>query len=1112
MKKINELFGNEKIPELKKFLRLMKLTVFFILISVGCVLAGKTYSQTKTLTLHMENSTVKEVLAEIESQSEFRIMYSGKFVDVDREVSLDVKNQKIESVLNTLFAGTDVSYTVRDRFIVLITPELMVEGTLAVMQQRAVSGKVTDSNNQPLPGVTVVIKGTTQGTVTNADGNFSLTNIPEDATLVFSFVGMRTQEVVVGNRTSINVRMEEETIGIEEVVAIGYGTMKKSDLTGSSVSADIESFRESPNVSILQSMQGSVPGLTIGQTNQAGQEPSISIRGRSTLSGSTSPLIVVDGIIFDGRFSDINPHDVESAEILKDASSKAIYGAKAANGVIIVTTKKGKIGEKPTFHYSGSYAVSSPTIKTRLLNREEYLQKVRDLNWRDSYTAESGYTEINPAWNYTLSDMNLIVLEGIEAGNDFDWWNETTRQALISDHNLSVAGGTNRTTFFMSAGYTSQKGIIKNDDYSRSSIRLNFDTKITDWMTIGTNLTGAFTDFSGNSPNMSSIVWTTPTVLPWDENGDFIINPTGALNINPLLQETYDNLNIQNRFIGNFYGIIKIPWVKGLTYRVNFGNNMKYFKEYGSSIYEAGQTGQAYKNYAYLQEQTLDNILNYTSQFDKHSINATLVYGFRTAKYDNTYSEGKGFSDLTLSYNKLEVAEIQTISSSANDNSSLYQMMRIGYNYGGKYLLTTTLRRDGFSGFAANNKIALFPSVGLGWIISEEDFFKIPLVNYLKIRSSYGENGNTVSSYSSLATVSANESSKYVFGDGGSTSIGKSVASLANNDLKWEKTKGVNLGMDFSLLNNRLNGNIEYYNSTTKDLLWSRVIPQITGFGSVKTNIGELKNQGLEFYVGWMPVKEQSFSWDIGVSFSHNKNTVVSLLGEDNDGDGKEDDLVSSGLFIGEPIGSIYTYEVEGIWQVEDDIMEGFEHGTYKIVDQNEDGEITAADDRIMLGYSEPAYQFGIQNTINFETFTLRFFINSIQGGKNGYLGANHPKGVPDSKGNATNSNWFDFYDYWAPTRPNAKYQAPYGVAPVNAKKYFQRNFIRLQDISLSYSVPDVITNKWGIGNAKVYISGKNLLTLTKWDGWDPETGQGIDSRDAFPVMKSYALGLELSF
>jgi len=464
MKKITDLFGNVKIPGLKKLLRLMKLTAFFILISVFSVLAGKTYSQTKTLTLHMENATVKEALVEIENQSEFRIMYSGKFVDVEREVSLNVKNQKIGTVLDILFAGTDVGYTVKDRFIVLVTPELMNEGAITVSQQRAVSGKVTDDTGQPLPGVTIVIKGTTRGTVTNADGGYTLSNIPEDATLQFSFVGMRTQEVIIGAQNQINVIMAESAVGLDEVIVVGYGTQKKVNVIGSVTTVSNKELTAAPVSMVSNALAGRMPGVIVQQMNG---EPginmsSILIRGRATL-GDNSPLVVVDGIP-GGDINSLLAEDIESMSILKDASA-GIYGARAANGVILITTKRGSTSV-PRFSYSGNEGLQTPTMLPEMADAPTYATMIREMqSYRDVPEGDM---------MYSLDDIAKF-----ESGEypwthpNTDWHKEVLAPySSIRNHNISVSGGTKNLTYYSSFGYNYEEGIYKDNasSYKRYNV------------------------------------------------------------------------------------------------------------------------------------------------------------------------------------------------------------------------------------------------------------------------------------------------------------------------------------------------------------------------------------------------------------------------------------------------------------------------------------------------------------------------------------------------------------------------------------------------------------------------------------------------------------------
>lgn len=977
--------------------------------------------------------------------------------------------------------------------------------------QTSVTGVVTDENGQPLPGVSVMVKGTTQGTSTRIDGQYEI-NVPSSTTtLTFSFVGYLPQDIVVGERTQVNVNLLPDTKQLDELVVVGYGTQKRSDLTGSIASADIEAFRESPNLNIMQSLQGSVPGVNIGQVNQAGAEPSIEIRGRSTLSGNTSPLIVVDGIIFRGRVGDLNPADIASIDVLKDASSKAIYGAQAANGVLLITTKSGTSDTKPVISYSGSISTQKPTVNTRLLNREEFLEKVRDIEYKKAFLAPD-YTQPNPDWDFPVSELRPAHIIGINQGNNFDWWDALTTNAYVSDHLVSISGRSGVTSYYVSGGHTQQRGIILNDKYKRQTARINLDIDVTKWLKVGVNSFGSFADRSGNYPHMGSIVAIgSPLVTPWDEDGNLAITPTGTNNVNPFLNMQADDKDLQNRLAGNIYALAQIPGVDGLSYRINYSNNYRWDSHFYSNPYDNGQNGLAYKANSSQSDLMVDNILTYDKQFGDHYVNITAIAGYNEINQQTTRAEGRNYSNLILSYNSLQQGVNQFVTSGAWKEAYVYQMGRINYNFKRRYMLTATLRRDGFSAFARNNKVAYFPSVGVAWVASNEPFYHLDQLENLKFRISYGENGNQTSRYNSLARVAASTSSHYVFGDGGTTSLGQSPSSLANNNLTWETTSGINIGVDFSAFRNRLSGNLEYYSTVTTDLLWNVQLPQMSGFSSILSNLGKIKNSGFEALLTTTLVSKNDFSWGLTANFATNKNEIQKLLGLDRDGDGREDDLIASGLFIGHSIGTVYSYEIDGIWQLNDEIPTGFNPGTYKIRDQNGDGSITAADDRVILGRTEPAYRFGIQNTLRYCGFTLKAFINSIQGGKNGYLGSNHPGGGANTTGNAQSANWFTFLDYWSPRNPDGKYPLPWAGASILPARYFSRSFVRLQDISLSYQLKDAIAKKIGLGQLKIYVSGKNLITLTKWDGWDPETGQGI-SAEAFPVLKAYTLGLDFSF
>ncbi|MCH9659341.1 MAG: TonB-dependent receptor, partial [Bacteroidetes bacterium] len=507
------------------------------------------------------------------------------------------------------------------------------------------------------------------------------------------------------------------------------------------------------------------------------------------------------------------------------------------------------------------------------------------------------------------------------------------------------------------------------------------------------------------------------------------------------------------------------------------------------------------------------NILDYKQDFGNHSLGATLIAGRNKIEFDRTRVEGTGFDNLDLGHHSIPQAAVQSVFSNGYEETFSYQMGRLTYDYKDKYFLTGTIRRDGYSGFAENEKIGYFPSVGLSWVISEDFNFEETFIDRLKLRTSYGSTGNLTSRFQSLAIVQATPFSQYIFGDGGSTVNGQTPTSLANPNLTWETTNGLNFGLDFSLWDYRINGSIDYYNSQTTNLLWEQILPEVTGFNAIQTNLGKIANSGLEIILDAQIIKPtpSGFSWDLGFNFSTNKNEIKELLGFDIDGDGKEDDLISSGLFIGESIGAQYNYDIQGIWQIDEEsnIPSPFTIGSYKLNDISNDGTIDS-DDRKIIGRTDPAYSFGIQNTLKYNNFTLKFFINSVQGGKNGYLGRDNP----GRDGSTFEFNMLNGVDYWSPINPNAQFHGLGVSNPLPASQYFSRSFVRLQDVSFSYNfdTSDSWMQSIGVKGLKLYISGKNLITLTDWLGWDPETGIGLEGSSGRPLMKSITTGLQVNF
>lgn len=995
-----------------------------------------------------------------------------------------------------------------------------VSVVMTVQQQKQiVSGTVKDQFGLPVIGANVVEKGTTNGIVTDLNGEFSLNVASKDAIIVISFIGFATMEVPIAGKSNLKITLLEDNSSLDEVVVVGYGTAKKGDLTGAVVRADLKAMQNSPNVSLVQGLKGVVSGLNVGVSTQAGAAPEISIRGRNSISGTTSPLIVLDGIVYRGNLTDINPSDIESIDVLKDASSAAIYGSQAANGVLLITSKNVKTVTKPVIEYNGTFSNQSLIKNLKPLDRDGYIQLVTDSNMNKSRIGSD--LAVNPNYNIVSDFLRAEDMDGYANGTNTNWMDLLSVDVpYIQNHNLSLRGKNEMVSYYLSYGLTDQKNVVKNDVYKRHSFRINIDAKINDWLKIGTQSFFTVSDMSGNNPSFGSILSTSPLVTPYDNQGNLKTLYWGG-EVNPLLFLKLKDDDMRYNLTGNFYGEVKLP-IQGLTYRVNYSQNLVFGKHNFFNPYGNGLLGYAQKNNDISQSWTLDNIFNFKRKFDKHQFDATYVYGVEKRKSEWTNVRANNFSDKTLGYNSLESAQsdLTELESGAWKESSLYMMGRLNYTFNSRYLVTTTLRYDGFSGFGAQNKTALFPSASLAWRISEEDFFKEKLgdvVNDLKLRASYGLNGNrTGGRYATLASMSS--SNGYVYGDGGSPELQQSVNTMSNADLKWETTASLNFGLDFGLFNNRLHGSYEYYNSKTTNLIYNINIPFMNGVNSSKviSNIGELRNFGHELGITGVPIETKDWGWTSTINFTLNRNRVVSITGLDNNGDGREDDLVSEKIFINKPLGVVYDYNIIGMWQLDDYkqgiIPQGSTYGTYKVQDINNDGKYSADSDRKILGYTDPAYTLSWRNNIRYKDLELNIFFNSVQGGKKYYYGS------PMSSLGTNVGVLYNFFDidYWTPENTDAKYRQPYQwnqVLGANFHPYQQRSFIRLQELSLAYNLPKSLLGKTAFSRAKVFVSGTNLLTFTKWEGWDPEANQGVsNSLSGYPTMKNITVGLNFEF
>lgn len=1086
---------------LGKKLIIMKL-ILMLTIVLGIQIKASVYSQTTLLSLKVKETPIREVLNKLEESSKFKFFYNEDFINVDMQVSLKVSDNRIDEILEKILWETDIDYQVLENNMIVLTKR-------HVTQDITVKGKVTDTEGNPLPGVNVVEKGTTNGAVTNLEGEYTISLSSPDAILSFSYVGFLTEEIEVAGKTQIDLTLVEDIQTLEEVVVIGYGTMKRRDLTGTISSVGTEKTRDIPNNNILQSLQGSVPGLNIETPNRPGETRRFTIRGINSISASNKPLIVVDGIIYNGALTDFNPNDIEKIDVLKDASAAAVFGARSANGVIIITTKMGETS-KPMFDFNAYYGISNPTYLIPVLDGPGYIQKV--LDFREASGLEADPSNVG---NY----INLTEAENYRNGNTVDWYDHMVRSGIVQNYNLNVSGKTDRTNYFLSGTYLSQEGIVYNDNFDRITLRANFENQITDWYKFSFRSSFSSKDYSGKESDL--YYGMSPYGSYW-ENEELGIYKEFPMDdpyfAHPLINTLIDDKEINTSFFGVASSELDVPFIKGLKWTLNYSANLRYNKHYNfwDNTIAAGSgktlNGRAIKELSEDHDWTLDNILNYNRTFlDIHSFDVTLLYSRSSSSFDETITEANDFFNQTLGYNNLEIAAVQKTSSELTEFDNVAYMGRLNYVFNHKYLLTATLRKDGYSGFAKGKKYALFPSLALAWTASNENFMKnISWLNLLKLRLSYGENGNqALAPYKTLARI---EGEQYVYGDGGTTTTTVNVTSMANTELGWETTKVKNIGIDFGFLKNRLNGSVDVYSSNTFDLLFNRNIPATSGFNTIWTNIGKVHNQGVEVALNSKNIQNNNFSWESGFTFTLNRNRIDELLGQDLDEDGKEDDILTSGLFIGEPIDVIYGYKTDGIYQLDDtDIPSGFVPGDFRLVDITGEGEI-GTDDRIILGTTNPNYSFSIFNTLKYKNFSFYVLINSIQGGgkKNYYVEDN----IAMHNVNSPFSAWterFNIQDvpYWTPNNPSNEYARINYMANRGHPYLEDRSFVRIQDVNFSYTFSKAMLGKLPLEDLRLYVSGKNLYTFTKWTGYDPENATSIGD---FPMLRTFTLGIDLKF
>jgi TonB-linked SusC/RagA family outer membrane protein len=1034
------------------------------------------------LSIEIVDIPLSKALEMLTEELRVGLSYSSE-IDLSKKVSLNKINVPFHEVLYALLDGTNLMPVLpptKDVLVIREKEELLEEEML----QETVTGQVVDAQSgEALPGVNILIQGTSSGTSTDVDGNFQLNVSDLEQTLIITYIGYDRLEISIDGRSELNIEIQPSIIAGDELVVVGYGVQRRSDMTGSVASVSSERLETVPYQNISQVLQGSVPGVMV-RTTSAGSDPnsSLMIRGRNSITADNSPLIVVDGVPYEGSLRDINTNDVQSIEVLRDASAAAIYGARGSNGVILITTQGGNAGTT-NFSYRGNISTQNYANLPDLMDGEQF-------------------------YNYKMERfpgaMTNSEREIYERGEWVDWLDLGTRRGFSQEHDLAVSGGFENTTYYLSGNILDVRGIILNDDYTRLSGRINLDTQIGDWLSFGTRTQVSRGDRSGESPELSGgrgLFRQNPNTQPFDEDGNFTIYPWSDDTYfgNPLANTTFDNLNLYSQVVTNNFAHIDFPFLEGLSYRLNTGvriRNSEYANYKGRNTREGLQSGgEASLNNSRNQNITLENIVTHIQDFDQHSLNFTGVLSFENNQYRAESTNAIDFPNDIISWHALEQSGFLVQNTSVSESYLISQMFRVNYVYDRRYMLTVTARRDGYSGFGSDNKWGLFPSVAVGWNFHNEQFFPFAGVfSEFKPRVSYGVNGNhAVSPYQSLSRMS-DQNMMY----GSSPAPGYTPSALANENLGWETSRTLNFGLDVGFFDDRITADINYYYTNTYDLLLRRTISSVHGITSILENIGETKNTGLEMSLVSRNIVLPNFMWSTSGNISFNRNEIVDLYG-----DGRDD--VANSWFIGQPINVNFDYVVDGVWQLDeaDEAAQwGSEPGFVKLRDVNGDGQL-GPEDRQIIGQQDPKFLWGMNNRFNIRNFEINVFIHGVHGVTryNTWLSDDT---WADVRINTINKNW------WTPENPTNEWikndlVADY-MSGIQANWYEDASFIRLKDITISYDLPPATISRLGLDRVRLFATGTNLYTFTNWSGLDPE----LSGYASYPLEREFVFGISL--
>lgn len=1069
-------FKEQRFMPVGKILKVMK--VFTLIMLLGVIhVSARSYSQNTKLSMNLQNVSIKQVLSKIEDQTEYRFLYSDSRINVEKIVDVELNNKPVEDILLNIFEGSDIQFKVMGRQILLSNSGESIESFQ--QKQKPATGKVTDASGNPVPGVSVVVKGTTTGTITDFDGKFTIDVQGDARVLVFSFVGMKTQEIPVEGKTSFSVVMEEETIGLEEVVAVGYGTQTKREISGSVTNVSEKSFNKGVTRTGVDLLKGKVAGLTI--TNGSGditKDQTIRLRGTSSLNASSQPFIVVDGVP-GMSLNSVAPQDIESISVLKDASAAAIYGSRSASGVILITTKKGK-KDFTSVDYDGYVAVDNVTNVPDLLNAQE---------WRDYAT------------------KNNINTAGLDKGGNTDWFDQIMRTGITQSHSLSLSGSSKSSSYRASVSYLNQEGVVKDNSLERYNVRMTFNQKaLNDKLDL--TFTGVISqrDYTPSDTRNFVLAYNMiPVYNVYNPDGTWYDNQEYDQG-NPVRNMTYNSQENKNGlYFGNFKADLDV--FKGMKASLNVLKQRESndYSQYLNSQTERGRNdiGYAKRETWTADKQLLEATLNYKKIVGSHNMNFLAGYSYEDNYYQKMGGQNRQFVTDLFAANNIGAGEnlrSGDVWSEKNMNKLISFFGRVNYTLLEKYVLTASIRRDGSSKFGKNHQWGTFPSVSAAWHMKEESFLKnVNMIDDLKFRIGYGVSGNQdgLSPYLSLPLYG--KAGQYY--DNGKWYSAYQFDQNENPDLRWEQTSMFNVGFDYSFLKGRINGSIDYYNKNTDDLLYTYTVPQPPYLkGTMMANVGSMSNKGFEFVVNGDIIRKDNFRWNASFNIAHNKNEITSLSNDQfttssiktgsawiRGGSNNTTHIVEEG----KEVGTFYGWVCKGIDS----------NGKY-IMDDMIDGKAGLTDeDRTYIGSAQPDFTYGISNALTYKNWELNFFLRGVYG--NDVLNF--------SKMSYATTQWL-------PGANVLREALTIGLkeSPKYCSYYIEDgSFLRMDNASFAYTFDT--KGKYGISKLRVYLTGQNLFVITKYTGLDPEVEMsgldpGVEGREYYPKSRTFSVGLNLSF